>query len=183
MYSRNQELQQIGSTPTQCAAKVDKLLGEGRMEMASIGKISVSSSTLCENMNKKYIRLIMSESGKKANKRSNNEKIVIGNLLALTTANAIWAATSAYHGPYIGLIMYALVTYLCWQKEDFRAGVISGTVGLGVHLYELIFMGVGAFTGVEPGYLCINLALPIPLIYFSHKAHQEGKRQVEEIRD
>lgn len=122
-------------------------------------------------------------SGKRKSKRSKNKTIAIGILLMLTTTNALWAATSAYPGPFIGLLMYGLVAYLCWQYADFRAGLISGVIGLGVHLYELIFIDVGALTDLEFGYLCINLALPMPLIYFSYKAHHEEKSQVEEIRD
>lgn len=79
--------------------------------------------------------------------------------------------------------MYGVVTYLCWQKEDYRAGVISGTVGLGVHLVELLVMGTDTFSGLELGCFYANLALPVPLIYFSHKAHHERKRHVEKFDD
>ena len=64
----------------------------------------------------------MSGSGKKPTNRSNNEKIVIGNLMVLTSANAIWVTTSASQGPYVGLLMYALVTYSLLGKRGFQRG-------------------------------------------------------------
>ena len=100
------------------------------------------------------------------------KKIVIGILLVLALTNALWLITSAYPGPFIALIFYTLTLYLCWRKNDFRAGCIIGIIGLAIHLFELIVQGVKEFGGVDLVFFSINLIFPIPLIYFSAKAER-----------
>lgn len=111
------------------------------------------------------------------NKRSQYKKIVICNLLALSTVNALWASTSTYNGPYIALIMYSTVTYLCWKKHDFKAGLISGIVGLCIHTFELISLDMGEFTRPDKCFFFLNIVLPIPLIYYSFKVYQKDNEK------
>ena len=98
-----------------------------------------------------------------------------GILVALVVANAMWVAISKYFGPTIALGFYALVLFLCWQRNHFQASFIIGVVGIGIHVYELIFQGIGKLGGLESGLFFINLISPIPLIYFSYKAYLETR--------
>jgi len=105
-----------------------------------------------------------------------NKKVPLSILIALVIANATWVATSGHSGPVIALIFYALVAFLCWQRNHFQAGIIAGIVGLGIHAYELISWGLAELRALDSGLLFINLILPIPLIYFSYKAYREIQR-------
>jgi len=88
--------------------------------------------------------------------------------------NAAWVATSEYLGPVIALILYAIVTFLCWRLKHFQAGIIAGILGLGIHTYELISSRVSELQKLNPWFFLINLILPIPLIYFSYKARRHA---------
>lgn len=103
------------------------------------------------------------------------EKIVIGILIVLMGINAIWFATSRYSGPLVGLIFYALITFLCWRRSHFQAGIIGGIIGFGIHAHELVFQTVGKLEGIDFGFFLLNIIFPIPLIYFSYKAQQHLK--------
>ena len=106
--------------------------------------------------------------------RSSVEKISIGILVALAGINAIWAVTLEHSGPVIALLFYAFAAFLCWRRSHFQAGIIGGVFGLGIHVYELIFQGIGRLGGIELGLFCANIVLPILLMYFSYKAHREA---------
>ena len=100
-------------------------------------------------------------------------KITIGILVVLVGANAIWTVISKHPGSLIALIFYALVAFLCWQRSHFEAGVIGGVLGLGIHLYELLFQGIEKLEGIDSGLFFLNLLLPILLICFGYRAYQE----------
>ena len=93
-------------------------------------------------------------------------------LLILVVTNAVWVFFARYSGPLIALVFYSVITYLCWQKRHFRAGIIAGVVGFGIHAYELMSRGVGELQGIEFALFSINLVLPIALLYFSVRACQ-----------
>ena len=104
------------------------------------------------------------------------KKIGIGILVVLAGTNAIWIVTSRHSGTLVALIFYVFITLLVWRKDDFRAGIISGIFGSGIHLYELIFQGLGKLEGIEVGFFFVNLILPLPLIYFSYRAYLELRK-------
>ena len=112
--------------------------------------------------------------------RSSAEKVTIGILVVLAGINAVWGVTLEHSGPVIALLCYALVAFLCWRRGHFQAGIIGGVFGLGIHVYELIFQDIGRQRGIDLGFFCANIILPIPLAYFSYKAHREVNRGVTE---
>jgi hypothetical protein len=72
--------------------------------------------------------------------------------------------------------MYGVVAYLCWHRNHFKAGIIAGIIGLGIHIYEIVSMGLEGLRVFECGFLIANLILPIPLIYFSYRASRIAKK-------
>ena len=102
-----------------------------------------------------------------------NKYITITVLLILVTANAIYVGISDYFGPIIALILYGVVGFIVWRFNHFQAGIIAGALGLVIHIYELIAVGVVELsdTGLlSQSLFIINILLPIPLIYFSYKS-------------
>jgi len=87
-------------------------------------------------------------SGKKPH-HSSVAKMTIGILVVLVGVNAVWAVTMELSGPVIALLFYAFVTFLCWRRSHFQAGIISGILGLGIHVYELIFQNLGRLGGFD----------------------------------
>ena len=106
-------------------------------------------------------------------KPSTSQKITIGILIILVCINAVWATAVEYNGPLIAILFYALLVFLCWRRNHFQAGIIGGVFGLGIHIYELISKGIGELKGIDLGFLGANIFLPVLLIYFSYRAHQE----------
>ena len=60
--------------------------------------------------------------------RSSFAKITIGILVVLVGINVIWSVTLEHSGPVIALLFYAFVTFLCWRRSHFQAGIISGVL-------------------------------------------------------
>ena len=112
--------------------------------------------------------------------RSLAPKTTISILIVLLVINALWAITLKNSGPVIAFLCYALITFLCWRRGYFQAGIIGGFFGLGIHVFELLFQDVGRLEGIQLGLFYANTLLPIPLVYFSYKAHLESKRDASE---
>ena len=112
--------------------------------------------------------------------RSSAARITIGILVVLVGISAVWAVTLEHSGPVIALLCYAVVAFLCWRRGHFQAGIIGGFFGLGIHVFELVFQGVGRLGKIDLVFFYANIVLPIPLMYFSYKAHREVKRGVIE---
>ena len=100
------------------------------------------------------------------------KKLCFSILLALVAFNSAWAIESLHSGPVIGLIVYGVASYLYWYRNHLRAGIIAGIIGLGIHTYEIISMGMEELREFERGCLIANLILPILLIYFSYRANR-----------
>ncbi len=111
---------------------------------------------------------------------SASKKIVVSLALALTTLNGLWLIVSVRSGPLYALAFYALAAFLCGRKNDFRAGFIIGLAGLLIHVCELFFHSLEGLTLPEGGLFLANLILPVPLMYFSLKAHRQRKNQAEQ---
>ena len=111
---------------------------------------------------------------------SSAEKITIGILIVLVGINAKWAVRGEYSGPLFALFFYAVITFLCWWRDHFQAGIIGGVFGLGIHAYELIFQDMGRLDGIALAFFYANIVLPIFLMYFSYIAHGEADREVTE---
>ncbi len=109
---------------------------------------------------------------------SSAEKITIGILIVLAGINAVWAIIGEYSGPLMAVFFYTIVTLLCWRRSHFQAGIIGGVFGLGIHVYELIFQDMGRLNEIALVFFCANIILPIPLMYFSYKAHRETNQEV-----
>jgi len=112
-----------------------------------------------------------------------SKTITIVILVILILSNAVWAVSSGYPGPFIAIIFYTLVTFLCWRKKHFQAGIIAGFLGFGIHLYELILRGIKELEGIYLAIFYINLIFPILLVYFSHKANQNLKPRIKEKQE
>ena len=112
-----------------------------------------------------------------------SKMITIIILFILILSNAVWAVSSEYSGPFIAMIVYALVTFLCWRKKHFQAGMIAGFLGFGIHLHELIFRGIKELEWIYLVIFYINLIFPILLVCFSYKANQNLKLRFEEYQE
>ena len=98
----------------------------------------------------------------------------------LVFSNAVWTVSSRYSGPFIAMIFYAFVTFLCWRKKHFQAGIIAGFLGFSIHLYELIFQGIKELKGMNLIIFYLNLIFPVLLVYFAYKANQNLKSGIKE---
>ena len=114
---------------------------------------------------------------------SKNAKIAFCILVTLIIINAIWSFFQNFSGPIFAFTAYAVIAFLFILKKEYMAGIIAGEGGLFVHVYELIFLGLGGMTEIEIIFLLANLFLPIPLIVFSYKAYQELKQKRREIQN
>jgi len=117
----------------------------------------------------------------KNSKLSSNHKMAIGILTILVITNACWIIIGQSYGPFIALMFYAFAIFLFWQKNDIFSGIIIGTVGLAVHIYELIFQGIADLAGLETIFFFINLVFPIPLVYFCYKVYKKIKQNGNKI--
>ncbi|MGB2963032.1 MAG: hypothetical protein WBB69_03510 [Anaerolineales bacterium] len=99
----------------------------------------------------------------------------ITNLLLLTLAgtNIIWLITSRHGGTLIALLLYSAVVFLCLRNQHFRAGVITGIFGFGIHIFELLVQGTSTLIGIEQVFFYLNLFLPIPLTFTSYLASRK----------
>jgi len=101
--------------------------------------------------------------------------LILGILIILIGLNAAWYIFSKQSGSLVALIFYSIIFFLCWRMLDFRAVIIAGLIGFGVHLYELVFLGLTAFQLLDTLLFYLNLVLPIPLAYFSYRAYRESR--------
>jgi hypothetical protein len=104
-----------------------------------------------------------------------NRVLTLGILIILIGLNAAWYLLSKQSGSFVALIFYSAILFLCWRMLDYRAGITAGVIGFGVHLYELIFLGVSAFQLIDTVIFYLNLVLPIPLAYISYQAYRESR--------
>jgi hypothetical protein len=99
--------------------------------------------------------------------------IAIALLLALAGINTAWMIMSSHGGTLIALAFYLIVAFLCLVRRHFRAGVIAGIFGFGVHAYEWFAWDTAALTGLEQAFFYANLLLPIPLAITSALASRK----------
>ena len=111
------------------------------------------------------------------------ETITIIILIVLVFSNVVWAVSSGYPGPFIAMIFYAIVAFLCWRKKHFQAGMIAGFLGFAIHLYELILRGIKELEGIYLAIFYINLIFPVLLLYFSYQANQNLKVSFKENQE
>jgi hypothetical protein len=104
-----------------------------------------------------------------------NQVIAQAILITLVGVNFAWYVISKQSGSLVGLIFYSVIFFLCWRKSDFRAGITAGVIGFGVHLYELVFLGISAFQLLDTIIFYLNLVLPIPLAYISYRASRASR--------
>jgi len=103
-------------------------------------------------------------------------------LLVLIGVNAIWLVVSRNSGPLIALIFYLVITFLCFRRRHFQAGVIAGVLGFGVHLGELLVQGARELTGIDQVFFYANLILPLPLLITSYLASRVKSGTQAEMR-
>lgn len=108
---------------------------------------------------------------------SKNAKFAFCIIVTLVIINVVWFFFHNFSGPIFAFTAYAVIAFLFFVKREFAAGIIAGIGGLLVHIYELIFLGLGGLTDMEIVFLLANLFLPILLIVFSFKAYQELKQK------
>jgi hypothetical protein len=99
--------------------------------------------------------------------------IAIALLLVLAGINAAWMIMSSRGGTLIALAFYLIVAFLCLAMRHFRAGVIAGIFGFGIHAYEWFAWDTAALTGMEQVLFYANLVLPIPLAITSALASRK----------
>jgi hypothetical protein len=103
-------------------------------------------------------------------KRNRNFTLAI--LLILVIMNVVWFAISLRSGASMAMILYAFIFFLCWRMADYRAGVIAGLLGFGIHLYELLLVTPLDFLLLDWICFYLNLLLPIALLIFSFQAYR-----------
>ena len=110
-------------------------------------------------------------------KPKNTERILtLGILVFLIGVNAGWYALSKHSGSLIALIFYSVIFFLYWRMSDFRAVMMAGLIGFGVHLYEWVGLGTSTFQGLDTLLFYLNLVLPIPLAYLGYRAYRESRK-------
>jgi fatty acid desaturase len=107
---------------------------------------------------------------RKQEKNSPSGIITIAFLLTLVGVNAVWLIVSRYGGTLMALVFYVVVSFLCIKCRHFRAGVIAGIFGFGIHFYELFVRNTTELIGIDPMFFYANLILPIPLTFTSYLA-------------
>ena len=104
-----------------------------------------------------------------------DQALTLGILIILIGVNVAWFVISKQSGSLVAMIFYSIIFFLCWLMLDFRAVIIAGLIGFGIHLFELVFLGISAFQVLDILLFCLNLVLPIPLAYFSYQAHRVSR--------
>jgi hypothetical protein len=102
-------------------------------------------------------------------------------LCFLAVSNAAWVIISGHRGSFIALVFYLIVSVLCLRNRHFQAGVIAGTFGFGIHVYELLTRGITELNFVDQVFFFINLIVPIPLTILSFLAVRERQKKHEPI--
>jgi len=113
----------------------------------------------------------------KNSKYSFNHRIVIGILTILVVTNAAWVIICKSYAPLIALIFYLFVIFLLWRKNDIFSGIIVGSIGFAIHLYELIFHGITDLRVLESIFFFINLILPLPLVILCFNIYKKTKQR------
>ena len=111
----------------------------------------------------------------KNSKYSFNHRIVIGILTILVVTNAAWVIICKSYAPLIALIFYLFVIFLLWRKNDIFSGIIVGSIGFAIHLYELLFHGITDLHLLESVFFFVNLILPLPVIIICYKIYRKNK--------
>jgi hypothetical protein len=101
-----------------------------------------------------------------------DQVITLGILMILIGVNATWYVFSKQSGSLVALIFYLVIFFLCWRMSDFRAVIIAGWIGFGVHLYEWIFLDFSEFQLLDTLLFYCNLVLPVPLAYFGYRLYR-----------
>jgi hypothetical protein len=104
-----------------------------------------------------------------------NRTITLAILIMLVVMNAVWFAISLRSGASMAMILYAFIFFFCWRMANYRAGVIAGLLGFGVHLYELLFDPPVDFLLLDSISFCLNLFLPLALVVFSYRAYRSQR--------
>jgi len=102
-------------------------------------------------------------------------RVVLVILIILVTINSAWFLINKHSGPFWGLIAYTIILILCLRQHDFRAGIVGGLLGLSVHLYELVILGVEDLTSFELLFFLLNLIFPLLLMFSSYRAYEFRK--------
>ena len=92
--------------------------------------------------------------------------------LVLVGLNAFWTFFGDHSGSLIAFIFYSIIAFLCWRMQDYRAGLIAGVIGFGIHLYELVSPGAVDLPAIDLCLLILNLVLPILLIYSGYRIYR-----------
>ena len=101
--------------------------------------------------------------------------LTLGILVFLIGVNVGWYLFSKGSGTLIALIFYSAILFLYWRMSDFRAVMLAGLIGFGVHLYEWVVLGISTFEGLETLLFYLNLVFPIPLAYLGYRAYRESR--------
>lgn len=110
----------------------------------------------------------------KTEKISSSGIVTITLLFSLVGINAVWLIISAPGGALIAIGFYLIVSYVCLRRRHFRAGVIAGIFGFGIHVYELFAQGATKLMGIDQVCFYANIILPIPLTLTSYLASRKG---------
>ena len=95
--------------------------------------------------------------------------VALGLLAALVVTNAIFLALLQTGGPLIALVVYAVLLWRWWQRND-RVVMVGGLAGLAVHVVEVVSMGWSAY----PALMTLNLLLPALLAPIAWRADQRA---------
>jgi hypothetical protein len=96
-----------------------------------------------------------------------NIGVICAVLLLLVVVNGLWALMSLRIGPAVGALVYALVAFICWWRNEVHPALIAGIVGMALHTVELLQDRSASFVQPDLGFLVANVLIPIPVVYMS----------------
>ncbi len=93
--------------------------------------------------------------------------VVVGSLAALAVVDVAWALSSGRTGPLVAAVGFAIVAVLVGQRNEYRASLAVGIVGVGIHAFELVLQGVRGLDPLEGTLFAANTLLSLVVALYS----------------
>jgi hypothetical protein len=95
------------------------------------------------------------------------KRIVVGSLGALALVDVVWALSSGRASPLWAAVGFGAVAVLVGLRNEYRASLIVGIAGVGIHVFELVFHGVRGLGPLEGTLFAANLLLSLLVASYS----------------
>jgi hypothetical protein len=104
-----------------------------------------------------------------------SKRIVVGSLAALALVDVAWALSSGRASPLIAAVGFAAVAALVGARDEYRASLIVGGAGVGIHAFELVFHGARGLSVFEGALFATNLVLSLAVALASRALIRANK--------